>query len=190
MKKPLISKLWHDPVWSKVIAAALLLIVGAAWSYFQGLWPAIGALVAHAALWTQKRTPIPNWLLVLLSISAVVTIAAGSFILWTAIFPEEDDRGWRSYTEDEFFGIRWRWRYGHDGGVYDLHSFCPVCDYQVYAANASAFRAVPRIAYRCEDCGGRTLAEFDGVPDELENRVIRSIQKKLRTSSWPKTPKA
>jgi hypothetical protein len=187
MKKSRIAKLWHDPVWSKVIAVAGISILGAIWSYFQGLWPAIGAPIAYAMSWTFKqRTPIPNWLLILLYASGVATVVIVAIRVWAVISPA----GWRSYVEDEFFGVRWRWRYGHDGGVYDLHSFCPVCDYQVYAANASYFRTAPRIEYRCENCGGRVLAGFDGVPEEVENRVIRHVQQKLRTSSWPKAADA
>lgn len=104
------------------------------------------------------------------------------------ILPEAGDGGWRYYTTDEFFGIRWRWRYGNDGGVYGLVSFCPACDYQVYAADASAYIVAPHISYRCEDCD-RTLGEFEGTSEELENRVIRAIQKKIRTFTWPKPTK-
>lgn len=189
MKKSLISRLWHDPVWSKVIAAAVLIAAGAVGSYFQGFWPTIGAAVTRVVLWIQESTLVPNWLLIILSICTVATLIVGGVMLWAIIFPEAGGRGWRAYTTDEFFSIRWRWHYGSDGGVYGLHSFCPACDYQVYAANASAFRAVPRIIYRCEDCGW-TLKEFEGTPEELENRVIRAIQKKLRTSTWPKPTKA
>jgi hypothetical protein len=34
------AKLWHDPVWSKVIAVAIVAIAGSVGSYFAGWWPA------------------------------------------------------------------------------------------------------------------------------------------------------
>jgi len=86
---------------------------------------------------------------------------------------------------DEFFGIRWCWSYGSDGAVVDLFSLCPACDYQVYPIDAGIYRAAPRIAFRCEDCG-RNLGQFEGVPEQLESRVIRGIHKKLRANTWPR----
>lgn len=189
MKKSAISILWHDPVWSKVIAAALIVVAGVAWTYFQGFWPRIGAQVGAGVAWALKRTDISNWLLVLLSASGVAVVIVVILLLWSLVSPSERETSWQSYTEDDFFGIRWRWRYGKDGSVLDLYSLCPSCAYQVYATSASYYAVVPRVAYRCESCG-RTLAELEGTSGEIENRVIRHVQQKLRTSSWPKAQRA
>ncbi len=185
MKKLKISKLWHDPVWSKVIAAAVLVLAGIIWSYFQWFWPSIGAAASNTAKWMLNRTPTPNFLLIILSACTLVLLVFGAIILWAIIFPAAHDVGWQSYTMDKFFGIRWRWTYGSDGAVIGLYSLCPVCDYQVFPVNVSSFRVAPRIAFQCEDCG-RDLGQFEGISKELENRVIRGIHKKLRTNTWPR----
>jgi hypothetical protein len=35
-----------------------------------------------------------------------------------------------NYTEDDFFGLRWRWDI-RSGEIKNLNSFCPACDYQI-----------------------------------------------------------
>ena len=185
MKKSAIIKLWHDPVWSKVIAAAILFAIAAIWSYFKGWWPSIGMTIARVLFWMSDRTLTPNWLLSLFSICTLLMIGLGAVILWAIIFPKPVGVNWRTFTTDEFFGIRWRWRFDSSGDIYDVNSFCSACDYQVYAHYVGPYKIVNRIAYRCEDCD-RVLGKFEMSKKELEDRVIRSIQKKLRTGTWPK----
>ena len=80
---------------------------------------------------------------------------------------------------DEFLGIRWRWRYyGNQGDVDEIHSFCPVCDYEVFPTNIPGC-----VLFRCESCG-RDLRSFDMTHADLISRVIRLIQQKLRSGSW------
>jgi hypothetical protein len=64
-----ISRIWHDPVWSKVIAGVILALLAAAW-----------ATGAHFGLWPQLlgTYPIRVWLLLLL---VAVTLLSLVFLL-------------------------------------------------------------------------------------------------------------
>jgi hypothetical protein len=82
------------------------------------------------------------------------------------------------YTADTFFEIKWRWKY-LGGQIDELVSFCPKCDYQIYPKRSGGFHAAPGFIYECEDC--RSFAQvFDQPPEEIENKILRMIQKKLR----------
>jgi hypothetical protein len=178
-KKSLILKLWHDPVWSKVIATAIVVGAAAIWASFAGLWPSIGAVPANIWDWMGKKTPVSNWVTVLLSLGAFAFVVGVAVVARAVIIARMNIQDLQSYSRDEFFGIRWRWRISDDGQIYDLHSFCPACDYQVYGVNSSAYIVVPQTTYRCEECG-RNLYVFNGTDEELESRVRRKIQQKLR----------
>jgi hypothetical protein len=124
-------------------------------------------------------------LLGLLGILAAPTVIIVLIVIWQMIFPRPSPniKDWRSYTVDMFFGLRWRWRYLEEGQPYEVHTFCPYCDFQVYPTNASAFRSVDRIAFHCDSCG-QNLAAFDEPWEFVENKVKRFIQQKIRNGSW------
>ena len=94
------------------------------------------------------------------------------------------DAALQAYTEDNFFGLRWRWNYGN-GQLSTLTTYCPHCDYQVFPANASAYRAIDRIQFHCDSCSAQ-LGEFEESWDALENKARRFVQQKLRNGTWSK----
>jgi hypothetical protein len=182
-----IKTLWHDPVWSKVIAAMIIGLAATVGSYFLNLWPAIGAVLVGGLRFLLESTAVSNWvllLLILLSLPLVVLIAIG---IWHWLFATDKKQSsrnnWRLYTVDKFFGLRWRWKYLDDGTPYQLSTFCPDCDYQVYPEDVSTYRAVDRIGFNCESCR-RLLGQFDESAPSLENKVARYIQQKVRTGKW------
>src|SRR5690606_21766528 len=67
-----LKKAWTDPVWSAVIAGAILAVLGAALTYFAGWWPAISGFFAGLAPLAAGSTTVPNWLLALLVLCAFV----------------------------------------------------------------------------------------------------------------------
>lgn len=174
----LFKKLWHDPVWSKIISAAILGLAGAFYIYFGGWWSSIRRMGSSLAAFAWASTEIPNWLLaVLITCTALVIGTAGyAFLAPTKILAP-----WLSYTSDVILGIKWRWRYGDKGLIYELWAYCPACDLQIYAHNASAYHVVDRIVYYCEDCQ-KKVAEFEMSEGALTNLIERTIQKKIRTS--------
>jgi len=175
-----IKKIWHDPVWSKVIAGVLLAAGGMIVAYLAGWWPSIGNFFGTVATFAVRRSSVPIWILALLVIAAAMLVVVTGFIVWRILYAAALD--WRSYVSDEIFGIRWRWKYDSGGNIYDLQSFCPACDYQTFASWVDPF--IPRfIKYVCDDCG-RELGQFDGTETEYQDLVVRKIHQKIRTDKW------
>lgn len=183
--KYMIKKIWSDPVWSKVIAAGILTAVATAGSYFLNWWPSIGAAIKKCYEFFLLTTNVENWLLALICLLCLPTLIFLFAFIWNAVRGQETSTGpnWRTYTTDLYFGLRWRWKYFDDGGIYDVHTFCPHCDFQVFPKNASAYRIIDRIGFHCDSCN-RILGEMDESWDSLENKVKRFIQQKLRNGSW------
>jgi len=166
-----------------VIATGILTLAGAVFAYFLNWWPSIKNFFSHLASFLVSVTEVSNWLIGLMAIctSIIVIVIAG--ILWSFIFPEKQNNNWHNYISDNFFGLEWHWKYGDGGSIYNLYSCCIHCRYQVHPQNASAFRAVPSISFQCDSCGS-TTGPFEGSQLDLESKVERFIQQKLRTGSW------
>ncbi|HKQ24735.1 MAG TPA: hypothetical protein VJT81_09875 [Burkholderiales bacterium] len=180
----MLKKLWADPVWSAVIAGVILAAVAGIGSYFLDWWPGIGKLLQKGYDFSLLSTSVPNWLLGLLALLSVPAVLIAGVVIWVKVSPQKEvGPDWHSYTEDEYFGLRWRWRYGSDGDIYDLCTFCPHCDYQIGAQDARAYSVVDRVRFHCDSCG-RHLGEFDESPLSLESKVKRSVQQKLRNGTW------
>jgi hypothetical protein len=183
-----LRKVWNDPVWSKVIAGAIL--AAAALIYSLDWWPAIVRSFVAVSRFLAQGTSVPNWLLGLLALLTLPTVAVVLFAIGISVIDRKREpqhraaaAGWRSYTSDTFLGLLWRWSYISDGMPGGLASFCPHCDFQVYPHDASGFRSIDQIAYHCEACD-RALVTLDESPHSLHNKVERLIQQKLRNGTW------
>lgn len=178
----MIRRIWHDPVWSKVIAAAIIAVFGSLGAYFAGYLGKIGIIVTYAWRFLAGKTPLYNWLIVVLSIPAIIML-----ILVVAFFKGSKARenvpyslDFRNYNSGTFFGLTWRWRLGSDGAPYEITPFCPKCDYQIVPKFASAFRVAPRYALMCEDCGFDG-GFIEGEYRDFEQKIVLKIQQNLRT---------
>ena len=186
----MLKKFWNDPVWSKVIAGTILGAGALLGSYFLNWWPIIGSFATNAYDFAFLSTALPNWAIGFLGLLAAPTVVVVVVLTWRRIFPASSNIiDWKNYRTDNFFGLRWRWNYFDGGQIYEIHTFCPHCDFQVYAEDASAYRAIDRIAFRCDSCGQR-LGEFDEPYQTLEHKVKRFIQQKIRNGSWVTTSSA
>jgi len=184
------TKLWHDPVWSKVIATVILAVGATITTYFFNWWPEIGKFVALCFSFALASTPIPNWLIFALGLLALPAVILFGAIGWrTAFPPQSTPPSWKNYTTDFFFNLRWQWKYDPAGQICDTHTFCPHCDFQVYARQVSAFQFVDHIAFHCENCGSH-LGEFKESLALLENKTMRFIQLKIRNGTWLTQPAA
>jgi len=158
-------------------------------TYFAGWWPSIASFTSKVGSLATSARSVPNWLFVILVLSTLAVLVLAGVAVWAIFFSSDSTPSFRSYTEDVVLGIRWRWHYGSDGSIYNLVSFCPRCDYQIFARNSSGYRAVDSLEFRCEDCGA-VVAHFEVPLEEVESRVMRHIQKNLRIGSWSKVVNA
>lgn len=182
------KKLWHDPVWSKVIAGAILALGATVATYFLNWWPTIGGFANSLIAFTLASTPTPIWLLLVLALLALPMLIFIGALVWQSVFPSKaHSPSWQNYTTDIFFGLRWRWKYGTGAQIYDAHTFCPHCDFQVYAKDISSYRFIDHIAFHCDSCS-RHLGEFHESFNSLENKVKRFVQQKLRNRTWSPQP--
>ena len=174
---------WKDPVWSAVIAAAVIAVISALGTYFLGFWPSIASGITIAWTWLFASTGVVNWLLLLLSLVSTSALVIVGLVVWdSSASSKVTGPHWTSYTEDRFFGLRWRWRYA-GSRIVDLNTFCPSCDFQVFPHNASAYSVVDRIGFSCDSCG-KNLGEFDESLSHLESKAERFVQQKLRNGTW------
>lgn len=177
------KKLWHDPVWSKVIAGIILGLGALGLAHFLNWWPALGRQITSGHEFLLSSNQVQNWVVILLAVLSLPTILLACYIVFEKLFPSSStETHWRNYRMDNFHGLRWRWKF-EDEFIYDMSIFCPACDFQVYPMNASSY-SVDRIRFRCDACG-TMLGEHECSFEVLEDRVKRSIQHKLRNGTWP-----
>ena len=152
------------------LAAALsvgLLIVGS----FFGLWSTLSAWVAGMGRFLAASTEVPNWLLGLFALCAV--IVAGW--LGASLRPQRArPRGAPISSEETFFNIRWRWSYEESGAVRDLTPHCLRCGHRLVLQDLDHRPPVRRYECRCERCGS-VACEIDCPVEEFEQRVLQRI---------------
>ncbi|HCG9194178.1 MULTISPECIES: hypothetical protein [Vibrio harveyi group] len=180
----MIGKIWKDPVWSKIIATGLLALFGAISTYFLDWWPSIKLVFVKGFNYLLNTSEIPNWLIGIMGVCTVITIIVLLLIVKEIFLPSSGNKTWKSYTCDKFFGLEWHWTFGSNGGeIYNLYSCCTRCQYQVFPQYASSYAAVDSISYKCDSCGSE-VGPFSESNEEIESKVRRFIQQKLRTGKW------
>lgn len=166
----------ENTIRSKVVPSLITAaIVSLITTLIPGGWRWVFAQGLSVWRWLDSAVAIQVWFLALLSLLSLAFLVAAGVLVYAATRKPEADIAAR-YTEDTFFGIRWRWSYGQHG-IYDLCSFCPRCDMQVHPRHATAFQA--SVEYHCDDCG-TDLQRFEFGHAEVESRVTRKIQQRLR----------
>jgi hypothetical protein len=176
----MLRRIWKDPVWASVIATG----IGGLASYLAGWWPAIVQVVKEVWIFLSGTSSISHWIVAALAFLALPTLVVGVMLAWQLVRPTAASRpDWHEYTEDSFFGLRWRWRYFDNGQIRDIHTFCPNCDFQVFPQNASAWDAVDRIRFKCDSCHSE-LGQFQEAFESVESKAKRFIQQKIRNGAW------
>lgn len=174
-------KVWKDPVWSKVIATGILALLSLSVVYFFDFLSSVLSGLEYGVNFIFKSTLVPNWLIGFMGFCTAMVIFV--FLLYgkEKHFPKQKRILWRDYKKDYFLGLEWHWTFGSTGSdIYDLHSCCPKCKYQVFLRPASHY-STP--IYKCDSCGG-SYGPFQESLGEIESKVRRFIQQKLRTRSW------
>jgi len=177
---------WHDPVWSNVIAASILAILAGVGAYLLDWWPIIFQVLKGVEDFSLSDSAIPNWLLAILLIPLLLGLFVIGVIARNKYFPKKPSLSWGSYVEDTFFDIRWTWRYDEtkNNNIVDLYSFCTSCGFQIYPRPHSDWMAgFIHTKFHCENCGQDFKSHPEQIP-QLENKIIRHIQLKIRNNSW------
>ncbi len=184
----MLMKIWKDPVWSKIIATAILVLFGGIGTYFLGAWPDLLKDLIKLVEFLNSTNPVKNWVI---GLALIPWLLIGFIILALIVESfkkKEPSLNWHSYTSDTFFGLKWQWSYSSNN-ITDIYSFCPRCQYQIFAKNVSGYIAIPHYQYACDDCG-YCAQNNDVEPHELEHRVKLKIQKNIRTEEWLKQKNA
>lgn len=183
----MIRRIWSDPVWSKVIASLLITFFSAVVAYAYFWWPSIASAANALASMAVDQSTLPNWViwLLLLLSAAAALIVLFAFRNW--IRPRTSgETEWQSYVEDNFKGLKWRWKFGdHPGEIYDVCCFCPKCDFQLFPYDSSPYGASDRIGFYCDECSIH-LGEHEESFSSLNSRIERHIQQKIRNRAYPK----
>jgi hypothetical protein len=177
-----IKKVVAHPVWSSVIAGAILAALGAVGTHLAGWWPSVQVWLVSAAQrgWHFLTTShaLPGWILVLLGAAA----AFGLYVLVEVLRPRTAKPDWRDYRQDTIFDMVWRWGYAGDR-ISNLCSFCPRCDTQVYLRGDHPSDFHPhRTVFHCDHCDTRITV--NGGYIDVGDKVAREIQRRLRSGEW------
>jgi hypothetical protein len=188
----ILKKYWHDPVWSKVIAVAIVGLAGIAWASYRHWWSMIWLRITDVHAYMVSTTPVRHWVFGLLVLIAALFVMMVIGITVSTHQPEKNPFGnivpvavarpeWLSYTTDYFYELRWRWKY-RDGDIKDLNAFCPRCDYQMVPTGISR---LSQVSFRCDICPeGYEIRESY---DAMMSVIPRRIQQRIRTGTYPKS---
>lgn len=181
----MLKEFWKDPVWSKVIASAIIGAITLIGTFLLDLWPTIGGKFHLVTTYLQNSTSVQNWILGLLILSSLPFLILILALAWHQARPNTHtkpaEKNWKLYVEDKFFGLQWRWDYLNNG-ISGLHTYCPHCDYQVYHIDTNEYGR-PRIQFDC-DCCHKHLGTFQEPYISLRSKVERFIDQKIRNESW------
>jgi hypothetical protein len=177
---------WNDPVWSKVIAGTILAILTAIWVTVSHDWHVVGAWITSTWNWVKVGGNLPGWAQLLLYLGSAGFIYLVIVIVLAARRAAQN----RIKPEIKFMGLIWRWqirRRSDRDEMVSVIAFCPECEMQIHPTRV---RDVPRnhTKFICDRCQGRPeRLDFEGEPEEVEDRVIREAQRQLRLGILGKT---
>ena len=133
--------------------------------------------------WLMTSHVISGWGIIVLCSCGIYTVICIIINASKLIAPDAPNP--RDFTELRFSEILWRWRYGYNGDVLILESFCSQqgCDMQIFPSSG-VFLSPGNYAsdYNCERCGHRVCIKDS--KQNIENRVILEIERLHRNGEW------
>lgn len=149
-------------------------------------WRGIVWLADTLWTWLSSGHSIPGWLLLIFAVCTVTfvfTLAVTSLGTERALGPH-----WHDYRSDQFFNIVWRWDY-RGGQIGQPVPYCCNCDTQIVAQEDYDYGSFGRALItqlKCDYCGG-TNEKFSEPFQNLLSKVVRQVDRKLRTEEWKQT---
>jgi hypothetical protein len=126
-----------------------------------------------------SSVPVPRWLLGLLILLSLVTLLRAMLLLFKS--EGVDEPTWQSYTQDEFFGIVWRW--DNEFLPSSIRPYCPRCDTLLVYFGYSGSNFTSSTLFSCETCRSE-IANLEGNYDYIVAKVGRQIDRKMRNGEW------
>lgn len=161
-----------------IIVPVLFLTAGGLWAIFYV--PAVRPWLNESYLMIRNHLltmyAIPTWVLYLLLL-CVFYVAVSLMIL----LAKPRKKKVTSYKQDNFLDIIWRWSYQRKKPV-DPWCFCPDCKTELIY-NYTGSRENQETELFCETCN-ITKLRHDGDTKYLINRILRLIERKIRTGEW------
>jgi hypothetical protein len=124
----------------------------------------------------------PVWLITVLLIFVVELRAFWRKRQYEGHYEEEEPSPFDLYKEVHFFGALWRWPY-YSNVPSDPWPFCPYCDMELIHSTGGYAAAGGHTVLYCERCD-RKILEAQGTLKSIQNRVLREIERKIRTDDW------
>lgn len=170
-----IKKIWRDPVWSKVIAGVLLMVITAIVSVIRSSYSETESFMD--VLYTVLGVKINLWLA--LAVVLVVWIVV-SFVKQKKnkenLIPQLPFV--KEFTEGKYQGMQWKWRWKWSKSfkffyVTDLNLVCPYCKEGVLTVGYSY------VDYVCGNCGADIHSSNLNVNyDAVKTQIINDARKK------------
>ena len=177
------KKIWADPVWSKVISAGIIAIVIGVWAYLSGYTLTVVDWCRDAWIFITAYSLVPNWALAIGALLAFAAVVRIIVFAWPSQSEIPTVPKWKRYKKDSFFGVMWVWDYGTNDQPSNIHSLCPECQCQIAPQYEDRWPNGTYFHFDCDACSYK-VEPVEGVYSEIENKVVRFIQKKLRTGEW------
>ena len=130
----------------------------------------------------------PAWLFCFLSVATLVLLMAIVSKFRNTV--KSNAPSWTDYTEDDFFGMKWHWRYTNDNSIGNLRCYCPndatsLVFNNEYMIDRSTISPTPGVSFHCETCNQK-FGPFPGNEKNVRERVERQIDRKVRSNEWQK----
>lgn len=174
-----LKKLWHDPVWSKVIAAAVI----ASATYFLVDKHIIWKILESIFEFMIFQVSMPIWVLILSSLVFLFLIPIIAFIKKRKI-PR-----FLSYKSDNIFDIDWFWEWSppsvYNNNKYEIMNITPRCPscYSLLDLNDYSGILVNCVNENCnwewEWARNRSSSKHITHSSELKSKVLNEIDRRV-----------
>lgn len=179
--KKIIKKVWTDSVCSKVIAAGIIALIVYLSTLIYDWFPGFLSFLFMALDFFLMKTLIPNWLLVVFSICALIVICRYVINAWSLLFTHK--RCWTDYKSDVIFDIKWSWEYDSEGHIFNLTPFCKECCFEIVInENQNEYTREYTTRYICESCG-YIAGPFSESSHKIKTTVEKTIYHRIRTGT-------
>lgn len=147
-------------------------------------WEFIKNALSQIYNFSTAPITIPRFLLLLLPILAISLLM---FVFWLLAYWQDatDKSDYKNYTQDEFWNIRWLWRWSGDY-IEIIGYLCPKCSYEMtwgqkynYAKGREEF-----VYFSCEHCKNEVELSDLHRWDSLEEKLKREIRHRIRTGEY------